>query len=120
MPVKSILLLSVMATLGSFVAAFGCGDGLTAYCGHKQGAACWNYSRTKSAVHVVQTWSNKGAATQTACTSSVIVSAAPSLTPARPLPHHKYGGSIALYHFRVPWELGHNSPDVLGANLKGL
>ncbi|KAH9441364.1 hypothetical protein Pst134EA_029381 [Puccinia striiformis f. sp. tritici] len=40
MPVKSILLLSVMATLGSFVAAFGCGDGLTAYCGHKQGAAC--------------------------------------------------------------------------------
>ncbi|POW02158.1 hypothetical protein PSHT_12186 [Puccinia striiformis] len=104
MPVKSILLLSVMATLGSFVARL----------------AAWNYSRTKSAVHVVQTWSNKGAATQTACTSSVIVSAAPSLTPARPLPHHKYGGSIALYHFRVPWELGHNSPDVLGANLKGL
>ncbi|KAI9624190.1 hypothetical protein KEM48_009088 [Puccinia striiformis f. sp. tritici PST-130] len=40
MPVKSILLLSVMATLGSFVAAFGCASGLTAYCGHKQGAAC--------------------------------------------------------------------------------
>ncbi|KAI7936732.1 hypothetical protein MJO28_015631 [Puccinia striiformis f. sp. tritici] len=112
MPVKSILLLSVMATLGSFVAAFGCGDGLTAYCGHKQGAAC-----------VLELFSDQiggSCSPDVEQQRSVIVSAAPSLTPARPLPHHKYGGSIALYHFRVPWELGHNSPDVLGANLKGL
>ncbi|POW09086.1 hypothetical protein PSHT_09326 [Puccinia striiformis] len=72
MPVKSILLLSVMATLGSFVAAFGCGDGLTAYCGHKQGAACvLELFSDQIGGSCSPDWSNKGAATQTACTSLV-------------------------------------------------